>query len=206
MMKSSLLAANTKQKPILTNVVIVDPAKTVELHSADSAIVGWGIDRTSKRMYFRDCVADRFYPDQLYDEMFAMVVRLKATILAIEVTSLHEFIVQPIKNEMRKRGIFPLLLELNATGKKEERIAWLAPFYRQGYIYHNPAICQKLEQQLLTFPRARKFDVMDAAAYIVKVMEKEAIYFDPVDLPDGADEYAELENEPAFDQTSCHRI
>jgi hypothetical protein len=180
----------------LTNVVIVDPAKTVQLHSADSAVVGWGVDRTSKQLHFRDCVAEAMYPDQLYDAMFDMVVRLNAQILAVEVTSLNEFIIQPIKNEMRKRGIFPMFLALNARGKKEERVAWLAPFYRQGYITHNKAVSEKYEQQLLTFPRSKKWDVMDAAAYIVEVMEKEAIYFDPMDSPDDTDEFAQLENEP----------
>ncbi len=190
----------------MANVVIVDPAKTVQLHSADSAIVCWGIDRTSKKMYFRDCDAGAMYPDELYDRMFDMVVRMNADILAVEVTSLNEFIVQPIKNEMRKRGIFPRLVQLNARGKKEERIAWLAPFYRQGYVYHNKGISEKLEQQLLTFPRSKKLDVKDAAAYIVALMEKEAIYFDPMDLPDDVDEYAELENEKAFDLDSYQRI
>lgn len=190
----------------LANVVIVDPAKTVQLHSADSAVVGWGIDRTSKKMHFRDCVARAMYPDELYDEIFDMVVRLNADILAIEVTSLNEFIVQPIKNEMRRRGIFPRLVQLNARGKKEERVAWLAPYYRQGFVYHNKTASEKLEQQLLTFPRSKKFDVMDAAAYIVELMEKEAIYFDPMDLPEDEDEFAQLENEPAMDLNSFQII
>jgi hypothetical protein len=190
----------------LTNVVIVDPAKTVQLHSADSAVVCWGIDRTSKLMHFRDCTADTLYPDQLYDAIFDMVVQYNADILAIEVTSLNEFILQPLKNEMRKRGIFPHLVALNARGKKEERVAWLAPFYRQGYITHNKAISEKYEQQLLTFPRSRKWDVMDAAAYIVEVMEKEAIYFDPMDLPNDADEFEQLENPPAIDLSAYQII
>lgn len=182
----------------ITNVVIVDPAKTVQLHSADSAVVVWGVDRTSKKLFFRDCIAGAMYPDELYQNMFDLVARYKARILAVEVTSLNEFIVQPIKNEMRSRSVFPLLVQLNARGKKEERIAWLAPYYRQGYIYHNKTACGKLEQQLLTFPRSKKFDVMDAAAYIVEVMEKEGMYFDPMDLPEDISEYDELENEAAL--------
>lgn len=182
----------------LINVVIVDPAKTVQLNNADSAIVCWGIDRTSKKMYFRDCVAGKFYPSELYDHMFEMVQRHNAMVMAVEVTSLNEFIVQPIKNEMRKRSSFPLFLPLNARGKKEERVAWLAPFYEQGYVYHNKAKATKLEQQLLSFPRSKLWDVMDAAAYIVEVMEKEAIYFDPMDLPPDVSEFDELDNERAM--------
>lgn len=181
----------------LINVVIIDPAKTVQMHSADSAIVGWGVDKAGKKMYVRDVVAGKLYPDQLYDEAFAMVERLKATVLAIEVTSLNEFITQPIKNEMRARNIFPRFVELNARGKKEDRVGSMAPFYRMGYIYHNKNVCTKLESQLIAFPRAKLWDVMDAAAYIIELLEREGDYFHPSDDYDvlESEDYSDLENE-----------
>ncbi|RLC43907.1 MAG: hypothetical protein DRH70_09465 [Candidatus Coatesbacteria bacterium] len=191
--------ADLKENELLS-VVIVDPAKTVKLHSADSAIVGWGVDRKSQAMHVRDVVSEKLYPDELYNEMFGMVQRLKARILAVEVTSLNEFIVQPIKNEMSKRGILCIFMELNARDKKENRIAQLVPYYRQGYITHNPACCQKLESQLMAFPRSKLWDVMDAAAYIIEVMEKEMTYFDPPELDedDIEAEFDELDNEQAL--------
>lgn len=181
----------------LKYVVIVDPAKTVQMHSADSAIVCWAVDQDGRKLYFVDCVAGKFRPDDLYNEMFDMVERWKATILAVEVTSLNEFITQPIKNEMRVRGVFPRFVELNARGKKEDRIAALAPFYRLGYIYHNPRVASKLESQLMGFPRSKLWDVMDAAAYIVELMELEGDYFHPSDDYDvlEAEDYSELESE-----------
>lgn len=182
--------------PYLTNVVICDPAKSVKLHSADSAIVCWGIDRTSKRMYFRDSIADKMYPDELIEQALMMVKRFNAVILAVEVTSLEQFIVQPFKNQMLQKGIHPRFLELKAIGKKEERVATLAPHYRHGYIYHNRAVCGKLETQLLGFPKSKRWDVMDAAAYISKIMEEEGQYFDPIDADDPTEsEYEQLENE-----------
>lgn len=179
------------------SAVIVDPAKTATMQSADSAIVGWGLDTGEHSMYFRDCVSGKFYPDELYDEMFKMLLRLKADILAVEVTSLNEFIVQPIKNEMRKRGIFPQFVELKARDKKQNRVAALAPFYRQGYVYHNQTCSTKLEQQLLTFPRSALWDVMDAAAYIVELMEMEGDYFIPADFDplNAENEYEVLDND-----------
>lgn len=180
----------------LINVVICDPAKTKNMKSADSAVVGWAADRSSKMLFFRDCVSGKMYPDELYDEMFGMVNRLKAYALAVEVTSLHQFISQPIKNEMRVRGIFCQYVELNAQQKKEERVKWLAPYYRQGYIYHNPNICQKLESQLIGYPRSRLWDVMDASAYIVKLLDELEIFFEPDGFdPDGDDDMSELDNE-----------
>lgn len=182
--------------PILTNIVIADPAKTQTSSSADYAIIGWGIDRTSKKMYVRDCVARKMLPDEFYDEMFGMVQRLNASLLAVEVTSLEDFIVQPIKNEMRIRGITAIFLPLKAKGKKLDRIATLEPHYKMGYVYHNAGVCQRLEQQLLGFPRSKLVDISDAAAYITPIMEEHYIYFDPegfdINNP-SEDEYLALE-------------
>jgi len=182
----------------LINVVIIDPAKTVKLHSAESAIVGWGIDRASQRMYVRDVDSGKMYPDELFERTFGMAERLNARVLAYEDTSLHEFITQPLENEKRLRGSSVFLLPLHARGKKENRIAQMVPYYRQGFIYHNEACCEGLEAQLMAFPRSRLWDIMDAAAYIIEVMEKEAQYFDPFDMVDEDEieaEYDELDSE-----------
>jgi len=178
----------------LENLVIVDPAKTVKLHSAESAVVGIGADRSGHKIHVRDVVAERLYPDQLYDEMFSMIERLNAKVAGVEVTSLNEFIVQPIKNEMQKRGKYFDLIELRARASKEERIASLVPYYRQGYMYHNVTCCGGLEAQLMSFPRSRRWDIMDAVAYMVEMLELGDRYFDPPeDMEDPEKEFAELE-------------
>lgn len=202
--EADLMNPKVGSPPNLTNVVIIDPAKTVKMHSAESAVVCWGISRSDKKMYFRDCVSACMYPDELYTAAFDMVVNMGAFILAVEVTSLEQFIVQPIKNEMRVRGITVQFLELKAGGNhaktKIQRVRTLVPHYRHGYVYHNRTICGKLETQLLGFPRSKKWDVMDAAAYITKVMEMEGQYFDPegFDEVDPEEEFKELDNEKAL--------
>ena len=189
------------EKPInkadLFMVVICDPAKTVKLHSDDTAVVALGVHRTDRRVLVCEVRAGKYYPEEMYDHMFDMVRYHNARILAIEVTSLHEFISQPIENEMRVRGCFAQYVELNAKGKKAERVSHLAPYYKQGYMYHAIGHHQKLESQLLSFPRPKLWDVADATAYIVKLMDTLDVYFDPVDdFSDDPDkEYDELVNE-----------
>ena len=180
--------------PHVENVVIIDPAKTVKLHSAESAIIGIGVDVVDNKLYIRDLVADKFYPDQLYQAAFDMVARLKARVLAVEVTSLHEFISYPIKNEIVMRNSNVEYVELTARGKKEDRIASLVPFYRQGRIYHNKRVCTPLEAQLMSFPRCARFDCIDAEAYIVFLLEEGARYFTPSESA-LEDEFKELEFE-----------
>jgi hypothetical protein len=191
-------------KPKLENVILVDPAKSVKMQSAESAVVGVGLDYETPAIYFRDCVSKKMYPDELYDEMFAMKARLNAHVVGIEVTGLEEFIKQPIKNEIIKRGpnhaFEPIWLKARggpAEGSKGKikRIAALVPFYRQGYVFHNPTCCAGLEAQLLMFPRSKLLDIMDAFAYIVEMLELGERYFSPPpENPDDVEaEYAELD-------------
>lgn len=187
------------EKPKLENFVLVDPAKTVKLHSAESAIVGVGVNLETSKIFVRDVVSRKMYPDQLYDEMFAMLARLNSHILGVEVTSLNEFIKQPISNEIIKRRIrIGEPIWLNARASKEERIAQLVPYYRQGYVYHNESCCVGLETQLMSFPRSRLWDIMDALAYIIELLELGGRYFEPPPLEEDEDleaEFKELESE-----------
>ena len=196
----------------LETVVLVDPAKTVQIQNADSAIVGVGINYATGGIYFMDCVSGKMYPEQIYNEMFEMALRLNAHVIGVEVTGLEEFIKQPILNEMAKRGprySFEMIW-LKARGGdpggdkgKLKRIGALLPYYRQGYIHHNIVVSGKLESQLLAFPRSGLVDVADAFAYIIEMLELGNRYFVSVaseKTEDGEeyDEYKELENEDAL--------
>ena len=199
-----LFDVDVQQDRNIETVILLDPAKTVKIHSAESAIVGIGIDLNSSRLFIRDIVSEKMYPDEIYEAMFSMGQRLGAKVLGIEETSLNEFIRQPIKNEMFRRGSFFELIWLKARGgmKKEHRIKELVPYYRGGYIYHNAscASISKLEQQLLSFPRSALWDVMDATAYIIEMLELGERYFSPTDNPDDMEsEYKELDYEKPID-------
>lgn len=173
----------------LENMVLIDPAKTAKLSSADSAIVGWGFDPIGNRLFVRDIVAGKLHPEQLYDEALKMATRLNARVIGIEVTSLNEFVTYPFRTAMLQRGQNFELIELKARGGsgayaqggrgKEGRVAALVPFYRQGCVYHNRTCCGQLETQLLGFPRSKRWDVMDAAAYVVEILDMGLRYFQP---------------------------
>lgn len=202
-----MLDVEVQNNQEIENVVILDPAKTAKIHSAESSIVGIGIDLKNARLLVRDIVSEKMYPDEIYDELFGMGIRLNANVLGIETTGLEEFIKQPIKNEMFKRscngnGKFFELIWLKARGgqKGEKgkilRIKELAPYYRQGYIFHNKmcANIKKLEMQLLMFPRSKLWDIMDGLAYIIELLEIGERYFTPQqNMKDVEAEYDELE-------------
>jgi hypothetical protein len=73
-----------QQDKNIETVIILDPAKTVKIHSAESAIIGIGIDLASARLFIRDIVSEKMYPDEIYDALFGMGIRLGAKVLGIE--------------------------------------------------------------------------------------------------------------------------
>jgi len=183
--------------------VICDPAKTVKMQSADSALVTIGVHRESHKIFVLDIFSGKVKPDELYEKMFDFVIRWRALILAVEVISLNEFISQPIEQEMRIRSIYPHYIELKAVGKKEIRVSTLAFHYRMGYVYHNKTNCHKLEAQLQWFPKSKLWDVMDAFSYITKLMDEQAIFFDPDSDFQEPEDYSELDDyneEPLTDE------
>jgi len=165
------------KNPFLETVILVDPARSVTPQAAESAIVGVSVDIQANKIFVRDVVAGKMYPDDMYDEIFSMALRLNAHVIGIEVTGLSEFITYPFKNEIVRRGASVELVELNARGKKEERIAALIPLYRRGLIYHEKASTHQLEQQLLSFPLSKRFDIMDALAYVVEMFDVGGRFF-----------------------------
>ena len=192
-----LLDAEVQLDQNIETVVILDPAKTVKIHSAESARVGIGIDLNNSRLFIRDIISAKMYPDEIYDNLFGMARMLGAKVIGVEDTSLNEFIRQPLKNEMFKRGSFYELIWLKARGgtKKELRVRELVPYYRGGYIYHNASCStiRRLEQQLLMFPRSALWDIMDAEAYVIEMLELGERYFSPRDNPEDSEaEYKEL--------------
>jgi hypothetical protein len=162
----------------LITVILVDPAKTANMFSADSAIVTVSIDRDSHKIFVRDVYAGKIKPDEMYDKMFDAVLMYNAKFLAVEVTGINEFISQPIKNNMKMRGIYPIFIELKATKNKELRISSaLSVPYKQGQIYHNKSNCTALENQLIMHPKSKRKDIIDALANIVQVIEDQEIYY-----------------------------
>ncbi len=189
--------------PKLECGVIVDPAKTAKFSSADTAIVGFGVDTNRNAIYIRDIISDKLHPEQIYSETIKMARALNARVIGCEITSLHEFIEYPFQNAIYESGLGAEFVSLKARDSKETRSAWLAPFYRKGQVYHNINVCSPLEVALLEHPNCRKWDVLDATAYIIELLEKGDKYFTfeggELDEYDIEREFEEIEYDPDLD-------
>jgi phage terminase large subunit-like protein len=181
------------ERKALDNLVILDPAKTTKQQSDETAIIGVGVDIVTPKIFVRDIVKGNLHPEQQYTACFDMADRIGARTIGIEVTSLNEFITYPLRTEMLRQKRYYNIVELKARASKEERIEALIPFYRLGFVYHNRAVCSVLENQLMSFPRSKRDDVMDALAYVVEMLEMGERYFIPKETPDEInDEYKGL--------------
>lgn len=110
----------------------------------------------------------------MYDLIFTTAKLINARAVGVEVTTLNEWVVWPLRNEILRRGLNLELIELKAKGKKPDRIRGLIPMYRMGLVKHNQYArdISKLEGQLRDFPNANHDDLADALAYVVPMLSK----------------------------------
>ena len=185
--------------------VILDPAKTVKSHNAQSGIVVWTIDTWGRRLFLREARGVYYYPDQIYEDLFRTCARYNAEVLAYEETGLSEFITQPLQDHFNAMLMEyddytgPEIVKVNPKRMMESdegqkvlrgkasRVTWgLMPYYRQGIVWHNAEGLADYEDQLLAVPRPARWDIIDAAAYITQLMQLGYIYFPLVSSKDQA--------------------
>ena len=174
----------------IESVTIYDPSKSKgNPANAQTGIVTWGVNTRTNALYLRSARGEYLHPEEQYEEVFKEALHYNSRVIGIEVTGLNEFITFPFKNEMHRRGYNFEIIELKARkgegiysgvgGGKKARIAAMIPFYRQGLVWHNSANCGPYEQQLMGFPKSKFWDMMDAAAYIIEILEMGLRYFEP---------------------------
>ena len=71
-------------RPHIENLVIIDPAKTANFKSAESAIVGVGLDMRNHRIYLRDAISEKLHQDEFYDAVLEMITSINAQLVAVE--------------------------------------------------------------------------------------------------------------------------
>ena len=162
----------------IENVILVDPARSSNMASAHTAIVGVGLDRARKWVYVRDVIDEKMHPDVIYERSIDMAKRLGARTIACEVTGLADFISVPFAQAIEQAGGGIQFHDLHATGgqsggnkgeQKLRRISTsLSSYYRRGQMFHARHCNQALEEQLLAFPFCRRFDIIDALSYVVQ--------------------------------------
>lgn len=142
----------------------IDPAIS-EKQSADYFVINvTGMDEKYD-IYVLDSLKGHWNVSESINNIFLMYEKWHPSVVGLETVAFQKALKQWLEEQMRVRGsYFPITeLKRNTNESKEFRIKALEPFYRGGKVFHAPWM-KSLEEELLTFPKGRHDDEIDALA------------------------------------------
>lgn len=176
--KAEMVRIAPQRETWAAKTVIVDPARTVD--ERKSAQTGYVVQSwVGNKLVIYDAYGRFHRPDEIVAEIFKLDEAWQPTQIAVEVDGLEEFLMQPLRNAMLKRGIGLPLLPVRAPKNKLNFITGLQPFYIAGEVEHAKAL-PELDAQLLQFPKGR-VDILNALAYALRLRAGAPVYEDFAD-------------------------
>lgn len=188
-----LIAAQTAGKPFtddmivsqavapnlwLPKKVIVDPARTTDVRKSDET-GSCVISKLGSTVYVHESDGQFWKPDQIIDYVFDASKRHGHADVCIEKNSLDEWLLQPIRADMLRRGQTLNLFPVNAPQDrdKERFILGLQAFFKAKDIIliGGPERHAKLIAQIKNFPSGRR-DVLNALALGLREFAGVSVY------------------------------
>ena len=188
-----LVAASTQGKPFneeeirymdmaplsyAPKVYICDPARTTNVTTSDRTgrVV---VSRLGTTIYVHESSGEYWKPDAIVNACFDTSARFGDCEVAIERNSLDEWLMQPMRNEMLRRGksinVQPILAPPDRS--KEQFILGLQPYFKAGDIVlvGGASKHQQLKAEILNFPSGKR-DILNALAYAQRVFGGSPVY------------------------------
>jgi hypothetical protein len=166
--------------PWLPKTLVVDPARTANVASSDRTgrVV---LSRLGTRIYVHASSGEYWKPDQIISDAFGTSARYDGATVAIEKNSLDEWLLQPMRAEMLRRGeSLPLkAIQAPQDRSKEKFIMGLQPFFEAGDIVlvGGRGAHAQLVAEILNFPSGKR-DILNALAYAQRVFSGTPVYED----------------------------
>jgi hypothetical protein len=158
---SDIFKVRTRVRTWETAYAFIDPARTT---TATSATTGWAVwSWINNRLVVWDAGAGLLKPDEIVNKVFELDDLYRPAILGVEQDGLEDFLLQPIRHEQLRRGIFVPVRGVRAPKGKLGFIEALQPlFLHQGATFAKEL--PDLVYQFLSFPTG-KIDAPNALAY-----------------------------------------
>ncbi len=153
---------------------MVDPARTVGPKAATTGKATWSWSKG--KLIIWDGWAKRLMPDQIIDSLFQDFEEYRPVYQGFEEDGLNQWALQPIRQEMARRGIALPLKAVRAPPGKYDFIRGLQPFFHAREVIFAKEL-PDLRQQLLGFPSG-EIDAPNALAYALKMRPGAPIYGD----------------------------
>lgn len=160
--------------------VIVDPSRTASAKKSDRTgrVV---VSRMASRLFVHESGGYYWKPSEIVADAFDTAERHHAAGVAIEKNSLDDWLLEPMRNEMVRRG---RALELTALQAPQDRdklafIMGLFPFFKAKEVYFvgGRSAHAQLIAEILNFPGGM-LDIFNALAYSLKVFSGMLVYED----------------------------
>ena len=142
-----------------------DPARTTNARSSTTGFAAWSW--IGNRLVVWDGDGLRLKPDEIIEHMFKTATEYNPVAIGVEKDGLEEFLMQPLRHEMVKRGHMLPIEPLRAPKGKLDFIAGLQPLFHAGEVEWAKAL-PGLQAQFLSFPTG-KIDGPNALAYAIKL-------------------------------------
>lgn len=159
--------------------IMIDPARSVGKRSASTAmpVFSW----IGNRLVVWDCPIGHWLPDEIVDRIFALDAEYQPVLIGIEQDALNQFLLQPIRQGMMKRGVLLPLQAMTAKRYTQGRgkldfIKSLQPFFAAGEVEY-AQLLPLLTGQFLSFPKG-EIDGPNALAYAPRMRPGAPIYED----------------------------
>lgn len=170
---------------------MLDPARTVNQKSAHTGAVVWSW--INNRLVIWEAWGKFLMPDEIVQELFRINEEYRPILIGIERDGLEQFLMQPIRQEMIKRGTGLPLEGMKAPRDKSKLdfIRGLQPFFNAREVIFTKHL-PDLESQLLNFPTGR-IDVPNALAYALKMRAGKPVYedFTTQNITEGLKQYGD---------------
>jgi hypothetical protein len=161
-------------------VVIMDPARTVEVKKSDQT-GHVTLSRLGTRIYVHQSGGEYWQPDEIVAGAFAMSRKHDDAQVVIEKNSLDDWLLQPIRAMSLLTGVALDMKPVNAPQDRDKAafIMGLRPFFMAGDIIlvGGRAAHQQLVAQILNFPTGKR-DILNALAYALRVFAGIPVYPD----------------------------
>lgn len=185
--------------------IIVDPAKTSNPKSCPTGMIAVAVDYKSRKIHIRKEINERLSTMEMLDRCISLALEYHSKTIAVEITGLedvakHLFVTEAISRGLKNLDFVWLDARqlpkgdfgVGADKAKRARASMILPYYQKGLVYHDVSLRKGvLEGQCLSYPKSSKWDVLDCAGHIPKLLSIGGRYFDEevVDNPLGKPEF-----------------
>lgn len=156
----------------MPRTLIVDPART---RHATSSLTGYAVTSwMGSQLIVHEAFGRHHSPSEQVGTIFEMSDRFSPGTVAVEKDGLEEWLMQPLRAEITRRGTALPLQPVKAPGNKLDFIKGLQPFFAAREVVFAKDL-PELREELLNFPYG-KLDIVNALAYAIRLRPGAPVY------------------------------